>query len=595
MNRVSLCAWSVTALFAITTLPGCGLGLFGDVRAEDRYGRSVEEVAADLASVSALVEGRLENAVDMTDDAVADLMVELLAMEAVTSVSMTPMGRHMTYELDSGVRGVVFVDTSLVLAERTFASLPEAPGVPLGLKPQNTEVFLEEIAEDLVVTSSGVSNLATSVHNERALVLVPYAWQGGIQNWLPWSKPVEQHVPDLLRQAGFSVDVRANTSASDQNLALDHFLEFDEYGVVVLGTHGATLWNGTVVLDTGIAATHAVLDEYSSEIASGEFLISGNNTLTITSTWLRNRYPSGLDRTLIVVAACESAGSSELSDALVGRDTAFLGWDDVVEVTFMERSTKRFLEHLVHDRQSVATAFFQLGSDGLARWTPVLQQIATPLTWLEPAELQLVGNGNVRLVDGWPHPTVTSRMGILNTGGDLRFNYFGIVEYADEGIGLPILVSVDGPGGMHREVSTGEGYCITGFFFYEYQFSTGVYTAQGTIGAHGFSASLRVDADDALPTVRTLFAHEEEGYIQFTWDEVESATTYRVIVIDAATSQALHDTMTYYTRHAVPDTVIPLGRSYEVFVVAYSDPGPFDIGRPLIQHNWSSSTFGLER
>lgn len=174
-----------------------------------------------------------------------------------------------------------------------------------------------------------------------ALVLSPFQWQvGALDDGLPV-------FTILSGTRGYENRVRflSNDQRSSANVDLSSFMEWDEYQVVHVSTHGKRICyqgtcKGTLLAgllenllppgpETKAEKLHALTFQGITYAKSEE---TGREYLVLNADFFRFHYPGGLDNTLVFLNACQSFGpeATDLVDAIRGSTSVVFGWTEAV-------------------------------------------------------------------------------------------------------------------------------------------------------------------------------------------------------------------------------------------------------------------------
>lgn len=229
----------------------------------------------------------------------------------------------------------------------------------------------------------------------------------------------DAHIEQVLTDYG--MNVKSVTPAT-----LDDLKNLSKYGVVSIVSHGTSvsqefnsiLWglfewwdhedwgdlpvNGFPVIATPIVKT----DDMKTDIAAGRLAVRSNGQIAILPSFI-SHYNNHLPDTIVLMTTCQGAYNDKLGNAFTSRGaTAFYGYSDTVDVPFAVNHGRAIFDHLVLDE--TAGTYSGIGdNDG-------------PPT---PAELRLIGDGDIRLIDPSKLENGDFESGSLNSwnpSGDIR-------------------------------------------------------------------------------------------------------------------------------------------------------------------------------
>ena len=190
--------------------------------------------------------------------------------------------------------------------------------------------------------NTGSNNKFTMVntmpHNNKALLLSPHYWYWANPLLPPEKDDLNYYFNSKLEVNGYDVTYIYNENKSDQNITLEDYLNWDNYGVISFVGHGAV--NGIYfTINSGVNYTFDLYNQYKNEfLFTKELGVNGkydaNSTLKeqifVTSHWFEKKYAAKLDNTFILMSACESLHSSVQEGFdfyLLGDNSVYWGWD----------------------------------------------------------------------------------------------------------------------------------------------------------------------------------------------------------------------------------------------------------------------------
>jgi hypothetical protein len=206
--------------------------------------------------------------------------------------------------------------------------------------------------------------VGTGAEQKRALVLSPFKY---------FFKSFDDGaaVAQLLentRGYGGNVTYRENATKTAATVGIEQFSGWENYDVIHVSGHGRQ------VCDVNrCVATILTGDIYSNADDLLQLTELGVNTahvqgegkfLALSPDYFRTRYPEGLDSTLIFFNACQTfaAPGSALSDALVGPNSVFFGWTDVVQSQPAKDAALALYQNLSAKGVTSQSAFDSLGA-----------------------------------------------------------------------------------------------------------------------------------------------------------------------------------------------------------------------------------------
>jgi hypothetical protein len=234
---------------------------------------------------------------------------------------------------------------------------------------------------------------------KRALVLSPFHWH------VPDIEDTPQVAAILAGTRGYEGRVThlSNQEETSTTVGLEHFMNWDEYDVVHVSTHGARVCSGgscrgtlvagllVAVLPPGPGSKAEKLKSLETQgVSYAKSERTGREYLVLTADFFRHHYPDGLDDALVYLNSCESFGpeATDVVDAIRGESSVVFGWSETVRVV---------------DATAAAIAMYQALSKGY------------------PAEVALEEIGELAVghpTEGSPSPEL--RESPRGDGGDLR-------------------------------------------------------------------------------------------------------------------------------------------------------------------------------
>ena len=182
--------------------------------------------------------------------------------------------------------------------------------------------------------------------NKKVLALALQYWEWGESDDVP-------EIVDLLEADG-SFDIKKVYQRQDSG-DLDIFKHLDEYGIVLVSSHGDTLKSGqntqTVILNTNVAATRSLIRQYAADMTDGSlmaFQIGENRSVFYISPKFIEKYNDHFDKSLIYMSICRGAYNNTMARAFLDTGAAvYLGYSDYVAVSFTRTQGKRLFENLL--------------------------------------------------------------------------------------------------------------------------------------------------------------------------------------------------------------------------------------------------------
>jgi len=334
----------------------------------------------------------------------------------------------------------------------------------------------------------------SSAEVKRALVLSPFKYffkefDDGV--------PVAQRL-EATRGYGGHVTYAENATKTAATVGIQQFAGWDNYDVIHVTGHGAQ------VCDVNrCVATILTGDIYSNAADLLQLTELGVNTAHVVGTegkflalgadYFRTKYPGGLDSKLIFFNGCQtySAQNSELRDALLGADSVYLGWSDIVESGASTTAALALFLDLSANGVTAQHAFDGLGDLTINRHTFEGRQIE--------AHLQLDANtsGELRIRE-------VVRLERIVGGGELQNDAnVAVVGTANDGVAdlVPYQILVEGIPEAQQEAA------VIQFTVDGYSSTPQTISAGERVGETGWRLSGQIPYKDVAPDQRVeMFA-----------------------------------------------------------------------------------------
>jgi hypothetical protein len=272
------------------------------------------------------------------------------------------------------------------------------------------------------------------VGTRRSLILAPY-----------FADQEPQQVDAMLRASQcpqFEVTTHAGADAG-----AERFKNLEEYGLIVVASHGDALFNGLgdayrpewawssqgpqIVVLTGTTLNHDNLEQWEGDLRRGRLVVFPGGTAVILPTFIQ-RYSTRLPASLVYMGSCRSAASPTMSTALFQSGAAsYLGWDGYVSSAFARDVGVGFFTGLLQGK-TAAEAFAPVSDGGDPPATFALAGRADASLTADPvvngsfeitsgfaaSVTAFTVNGDARIVGelGSTVPTEGQRMALVSTG-----------------------------------------------------------------------------------------------------------------------------------------------------------------------------------
>jgi len=308
---------------------------------------------------------------------------------------------------------------------------------------------------------------------KRALVLSPFKY---FFKEFDDGAPVAQQL-EATRGYGGNVTYRENATKTAATVGIQQFSGWENYDVIHVTGHGrqicdanrcvASILTGDIYSDAAdlLQLTELGLNTAHVRGTEGKFLALG-------ADYFKKKYPSGLDSKLIFFNACQtySGVNSELRDALLGPNSVFLGWSDVIESNGSKATALALFQDLSTHGVTAQRAFDGLGDLKFNRHTfegvdieAVLRldsKTSSELRIREVVRLERITGGGELLDDGTVAVVGTANDGVVDMV-PYQILVEGIPESQQDA--AVIQFTVDGHSSTPQTVSAGERVGDTGW------------------------------------------------------------------------------------------------------------------------------------
>ena len=273
--------------------------------------------------------------------------------------------------------------------------------------------------------------VGASVTSKRALVLSPFKYQFGA---LDDGLPVSQLLQGTRGYAG-QVVYMENATRSATTVGIQQFLGWEAFDVIHATSHGAQVCDlehcvSTILSGDSYRDADDLLRITELGVNTARVRGSDEKFVSLSPAFFKAKYPQGLAGKIIFFNACQTywpAGSG-LSDVLLGAQSIFLGWSEVVMADAARDAALALFKKLSQDGVTVRTAAdglgdlafnryqrdgeevtaillldYALGTDLRLREVATLERPDTGGALLPNAVVNAVGKAQDGVVDGVPY------------------------------------------------------------------------------------------------------------------------------------------------------------------------------------------------
>jgi hypothetical protein len=224
--------------------------------------------------------------------------------------------------------------------------------------------------------------------NKNALVLAPFLYQWSFLEYLDET----DEIATMLGDNDYNVNYKANAESSQNNISLEDWKQFNNYSVIAISTHGAITKTGEIFINSGIQPTADFKIKYKDDIDArrlgavttydGAFPF-GRKMIALKTSWFDHEYDTKLNQTLVYMGACKGSYNEGLSNALIGSESAFFGWNENVAAYASAPNGIALFENLFEGK-TVKEAYDQVDENGTTEYVS--------LTGLSKARFKLSSN-----------------------------------------------------------------------------------------------------------------------------------------------------------------------------------------------------------
>lgn len=260
-----------------------------------------------------------------------DVVSYLQSSEYVTSCFYDEATESVTFTTTFGIPGVWSKDENGMKKEGAFAD--------------SDFEFLSQFTQNLANTS------AYNLSNKKIAVLRPF-------------RGTDFRYDDFLTLAKATSNAIGGTvkDFKDSAVTLDVMSSLDEYGIVLIDSHGAIYSGISGQSDPYICIGQDFKDlttEFSADYYSGRIAVTGGGRLAVNADFFKNRYGAdSFDNTLFFLGTCYSMYDESISDVLIDRGAGVVfGYTDMVSVPYCNDTLKACMQtNLLNNKNTAIQA-----------------------------------------------------------------------------------------------------------------------------------------------------------------------------------------------------------------------------------------------
>lgn len=287
------------------------------------------------------------------EDAANDLVTWLEETEGVERAGVSSSGNGVWWVYSSGVLGglVLNADTN----ETRGGEISKTAHSYLPFKSSKSSIFKD--ADD-----------AITVGSNRAILLAPYHTQ-----FEGWGGDETDEISTTLTNSACPV-YTVDGTYQNANATVELFKTLDDYGVVVITSHGDNWyegilswyqdrfgkdeitgvmdWMSQVIILTGTTLTVDNKDDYEADIRKNRLVVTNSQRLAITPAFVR-RYNSGMPDSVVYLGSCRSTYNNTMAYAFLAAGAQVVyGYSDYVSSVFAYNHGQDLFDDLVDGTES---------------------------------------------------------------------------------------------------------------------------------------------------------------------------------------------------------------------------------------------------
>ena len=233
---------------------------------------------------------------------------------------------------------------------------------PPNTKGSTQQTLANSFANSLLTSPVNAQGGESKVMNTKAIYLGPYlsdfgetddyygAWQTIKQSVCPQCQTVEK---------------------SNSEVTVEDFKNLDQYGIVVVSSHGDSWYgglSGNDVCAEGLAQTQVIIytnqdltnenmATYEADLMARRLAVGYNNKLIILPKYIE-QYNSSFPNSLVYIATCRSTFNNTMAAAFLGKGAGvYYGFDDYVLSSYCKSAGNELFNNFLIQGQNAQTAF----------------------------------------------------------------------------------------------------------------------------------------------------------------------------------------------------------------------------------------------
>lgn len=366
----------IVIAFLLQFLAGC----------KDKFSSEPEDTIITFSEQKSIAENSVTSyqqfLVDNTPQNARSLLVnELKKSNGVSDAGISSDNKTIWWKLFNGVEYCLLTETRASLTDTSSKSLSKSDYKKI---------------ENMIYKTSGFP------HNNKAMILSPYGWDWNLLGL----KPLEDEtsfINTILLNAGYNTLFKANENKNDQNISLNDYQNFNQYGVIALSSHGGLTSNDDVMIATGVIATDDLYKQYLDDLTNGNltlvvyidkwFTKDDITAFAITPGWMKKFYPNHLDNTLFYAGVSDGLYNNTMANEINGSGSTYFSWSETADTKQCAKTGKDLFTQLVSNGYNCGEAYQKIVENGNGTYDP-------PFLSSDPtANFLYVGNVELRLVE----------------------------------------------------------------------------------------------------------------------------------------------------------------------------------------------------
>lgn len=225
------------------------------------------------------------------------------------------------------------------------------------LKKYNT--YIDTLDNDILKSNNSPENRSKQKsllpHNNKALLLSPFYYEwGSIIQLNPEKNDINLYFKNKLENKDYEVLYLRNENRNQQDITLEHYKNWDNYGVVSYSGHSGVI-NNLFIISSGILNSEQFRKENlagfdNNHLYLETYLKDPKIYVGLTNLFFRHNYPNKINNTFLLMSSCESQKYYILADELIpqGGNSVYWGWTKTMQpLAGAWRNTRYMIDQLL--------------------------------------------------------------------------------------------------------------------------------------------------------------------------------------------------------------------------------------------------------